>query len=152
MDGEVMALRFRNSLGCMEVMEIMGKVEVDCEVDKGDTYERGSVGGVRGVHRSRMPVRERLKVCTGWKSGDELAWMLDLVVSPECYFVEADGSEWRCLVWAERMTRDYKVTEPTAATLLVERADASVWVSPRVGDLLMRGKRVWDDSFDSTFN
>lgn len=151
-DGEVMALRFRNSLGCMEVMEIMGKVEVDCEVDRGDTYERGSVGGVRGVHRSRMPVRERLKVCTGWKSGDELAWLLDLVTSPECYFVEADGSEWRCIVWAERMTRDYKVTEPTAATLLVERADASVWVSPRLGDLLMRGKRVWDDSFDSTFN
>lgn len=145
-------IRFRNSLGAFEVVEVTGTGNHEPEVSDSVNYQSLNEFDIFEEHRKRVSMREVIKVESGYKTRDEILFLRDLVCSEEAYFIQEDGSAFRCNVTVDKFAYRHKQITPTSIPLIVTHVNESRFISPSVDmTTLAESSGVFDQIFDETF-
>ena len=113
-------VRFRNSLGCMEVIELVGKASMVPE--PGEDEESKVARAYDAVTDSYTEIRERttmvetISVPSGIKRTEEVMMLRDMLNSDEVYFV-ADDEQWKVIPSCEELRIPLHPTEPQSYDL-----------------------------------
>lgn len=112
-------VRFRNSLGCMEVIELVGHASMVPAAADDDNEVNLSYDAVTDSYtetRERVTTVETITVPSGVKRTDEVMLLRDMLNSDEVYFV-ADGEQWRVIPSCEELRIPLHPTEPQSYDL-----------------------------------
>lgn len=144
-------IRFRNSLGAFEVLEVTGVASHEPEFGDETTWKELTGSNFYENRRDRVALTETIKVETGYKSKDDLLFIRDLVCSDEAYFYYPDGTFFRCTVKADKMAYRQKKVAPTSVALVVTEVGAGKYVSPGLDRVSLDELGVYNETFDKTY-
>ncbi|HMM02055.1 MULTISPECIES: hypothetical protein [unclassified Dysgonomonas] len=139
---EVYTLRFKNSLGGYEDIEVTGKALRTYEMSEENTWQSQNQDNYFEEHRDRVVSKEGLTVHTGYKSQDEHAFILDMVKSNEIYLIyKKDVSQmlYRCHVSVENYEYLQVIREPNSIQLKIRFVTEEKFVSPEIDLTLSTG-------------
>lgn len=149
---EIYLIRFLNSLGAYECIEIVGRLMHTPEFGDENKYSVLNEYDFFEDRRNRVSSRRTMKVETGYKQRRELPFILDMIKSDEIYFIYPDGSSFRCNVSAEDPKFYHRMTIPTSISLLISEIVDEEFMSPKLdNELLLSGSGIFDETFDSTY-
>ena len=145
-------IRFRNSFGVFEKIEITGKPYQKPEFAEDKKYQALTEHGFFEEHRARVEHVDVMEVETGYKTRAEHSFIMDMIKSDEIYFVDKDGIENRCLVSASNVKFEERLTTPSSVSLKIRMVDSEEFVASGL-DLneLLEG-RIFTDNYDEQFN
>ncbi|MDR0681167.1 MAG: hypothetical protein LBG15_04855 [Dysgonamonadaceae bacterium] len=143
--GEKYLIRFRNSIGAFEMLEVTGRALHAPEFLEENTYNTLTGFDFYEEHRSRMKTKGIIEVETGYKERREFPFILDLIKSDESYFIYPDGTSFRCNISAENVKFRHLMTEPTSFLLKIKEVAEEEFSTPEF-------YRIFDDTFDETYN
>lgn len=126
-------LRFRNSLGGFEQMEITGRPYFTPEIS--DDYSWKTLNSRRTfeTRKERNEITHKLTVETGYKTSDELFFLMDILSSHQVYLVRSDESIQRCLVKASSDIKVlFPVVTPQSVALEISPVVSEKYYSPPV--------------------
>jgi hypothetical protein len=149
--GERYKIRFRNSLGAFEVLEITGVASHEPEQGEETAWKELTDSNFYENRRDRVPVADVIKVETGYKSKDDLLFIRDLIGSDEAYFYYPDGTSFRCTVQADKMAYRQKKVSPTSVALVVTEVGTGKYVSPELDRESLDGLGIYNETFDGTY-
>jgi len=145
-------IRFKNSLGAYELVEVVGSASHEPSISEPDIYQSLSDYGFYTDRRDRLSLQDVIKVETGYKTKDEILFIRDLVCSEETYFIYSDGSYFRCNISVDKITYQEKQATPTSIPLIITNENDSRYVSPPLDwSSLISRTGIFDDTFDDTF-
>ena len=113
-------LRFRNSLGAFEVLEVTGKAMHTPEFSEENKWEALTESNFYEERRSRVKSKGVIEVESGYKKRSEFHFILDLIQSDEIYFIYPDGDLFRCHVTSDGAQYRHLMTEPTSVKLKIK--------------------------------
>lgn len=126
-------LRFRNSLGCYEQLEITGKAELSTQSDSEEGLEY-SIWDPNIMDYVASNQRKRgmtlITAETGFKTRDELMFMRDMLLSDDIYLIEPSGLKSKVLVSSEDFKIPMVLEEPTSVSLKIKFADSEDSYTP----------------------
>lgn len=148
-------LKFRNSFGAFEIIELTGECTVlsESEGDSDDTQKEFDT--ISRTFRTKPSPASRTTIFTigsGPKNTDEFLFMGDMLQSEETY-LETDGAWERVAVSAEEFSYKQRQRAPESIKLRIEMIDADIQHTPPITDSteLERG-RIFSDEHTDTFN
>ena len=144
-------LRFRNSLGAFEVLEVTGKAKQTPEFSEESLYETLREYDFYEQRRSRVKRSANLEIETGYKKQNELPFIMDMLQSDEIYFIYPDGESFRCHVTSENAGWRNRITEPTSIQLKIRPAVKEEFFTPKI-DFSEDFDRIFVETFDEIFN
>jgi len=112
-------IKFRNSIGAFEVVEVTGIANIAPEFSEENTFETLTSYNFFKEMRDRVLSREVINVETGYKTREELSFILDMIKSDESYFIFPNGQYFQCKVSADNPAYRYKMVTPTSFALQV---------------------------------
>jgi hypothetical protein len=142
-------IRFRNSLGAFEMLEVTGCATHAPEFSEEDIYETLTAFDFYEERRSRPEHRNTIAVETGYRPRRDFPFILDLVTSDKIYFTDADGYSFRCHVSAENFEYRNRMTEPASIKLQIRETVREQYETPQTD---IGFDRIFDGTFDETFN
>ena len=145
-------LKFRNSLGAFEVLEVTGKAMHAPEFAEENLWQTLTDFNFYEERRSRVKSKGIIEVETGYKERSEFPFILDLIQSDEIYFIYSDGDSFRCHVKAESAQFRHLMTEPTSINLKIRAVTDEEFTTPKIDFTDDIFNRIFDESFDETFN
>ena len=83
-------LRFRNSLGAFEMLEVTGKAMHNPTFSEENIWDTLTDFGFYEERRSRVKSRSAIEVETGYKERDEFTFILDMIQSDEINFIHPE--------------------------------------------------------------
>jgi hypothetical protein len=125
-------LRFRNSLGAFEVMEITGRAMHAPEFSEESLYETLTGFDFYEEHRSRVKSKGVIEVETGYRERREFPFVMDMIQSDEIYFSYPDGNSFRCHVKADSAQYRQFMTEPTSVGLKIREVLEENYSTPEL--------------------
>lgn len=146
------AIRFRDSFGVFEKVEVTGKPYQKPEFSEEKSYQELTKYGTFEDRRSRVEHRDVIEVETGYKTRSEHSFIIDLVKSNEMYFIDKDGIEKRCSVSADDLKFEERLIQPSSIKLKVALVDLEEFAGTGfdLNDLLEG--RIFTENFDEPFN
>lgn len=132
---ETYTLRFKNSLGGYEDIEVTGKAMRTYEMSEENTWQSQNMDNYFEEHRDRVVSKEGLTVHTGYKSQDEHAFILDMVKSNEIYLIYKKAISQilhRCHVLVENYEYPQVIREPNSIQLKIRFVTEEKFVSPEI--------------------
>ncbi|MBK5720156.1 hypothetical protein JGH11_04645 [Dysgonomonas sp. Marseille-P4677] len=133
---EHVVLRFRNSLGAYEQIEITGSSLFTSQFSEERTWLTPHQDGYYEELRDRLASKEGVKVETGYKNKDEIALLKDLLKSDEIYYIDSGISynevNNRCHVTAEKFELLKVNTTPKSIALTIRFATEDIYESPDI--------------------
>lgn len=123
-------VRFRNSLGAFEVIELTGRAYQTPQFDEEFTWQENVGENVFEERRDRLSSRETIEVESGFKNREEMDFLQDMIKSDEAYFIYPDGIEQRCHITVDTMRFRNRIVSPTSIPLKIRMVDDEVFVSP----------------------
>lgn len=144
-------IRFKNSLGGYEQLEITGKGDLVPEFGEEKLYQQYNDNHIFTQKRSRVEMQEIIKIQTGYKSQSELDFLLDMIASERAYFIYPDGSIFECLISCESPKIPFRVTTPQSLELKITKTTKSNYYSPKI-DLARPGAWILETGFWNDFN
>lgn len=139
-------IRFKNSLGGYEQIEVTGKGNFVPEFSEENMYQHYNSNHLFSQRRSRLEMQEVIKVQSGYKSKEELRFMLDLIASERAYFIYPDGSIFECIVSCENPKIPLRVTSAQSMELTITMNTKSNYYSPEI-DLARPGAWILETSY-----
>ena len=146
------AIRFRNSFGVFELIEVTGTPYQSPEFGEEKKYQTLTEYGFHEERRQRGSHTDVLEMETGYKSRAEHSFVMDMIKSEECYFIFPDGNESRCLVSAENIKYQERMTTPSSIKLKVRMVDSEEYIGSGLDMTTIMEGRIFDPTFDNTFN
>ncbi len=128
-------VRFRNSLGAYELIELTGTATDQTTFPDEDTWMGFHPYNFFEEKRNRVSSRAEIVANTGYKTKEELAFLLDMVKSDEIYFTDLsdpDRKEYRCLVTPEELQVPRKIVVPQSLSLNIRLVSDEQYVSPDI--------------------
>lgn len=125
-------LRFRNSLGAFEMLEVTGRAMHTPEFSEESLYETLTEFDFYEERRSRVNSKGVIEVETGYKERREFPFILDMIQSDEIYFIYPDGESFRCHVKADSARYHHRITEPTSIKLKVRPVLEEEFATPKI--------------------
>lgn len=145
-------VRFLNSLGAYECIEVVGRLIHTPEFGDENKHSVLNEYDFFEDRRNRVSSRKTMKVETGYKHRRELPFVLDMIKSDEIYFIYPSGSSFRCNVIAEDPKFYHRMTVPTSISLIISEIVDEEFMSPELdNELLLSGSSIFDETFDGTF-
>lgn len=143
-------LRFKNSLGIFENIEITGAAYFIPELSKTENHLTLNENSVYEAARDRVSMTEIYKISTGYKSTDELHHILDLLSSDLCYIIFQDQRVRKCIVTAaDDVKIKLPIVTPTALQLNVQLVAEDPFYTPSLGINYKKPwfleTRIWND-------
>jgi len=122
-------IKFKNSLGVYEFLEVTGKATESSQSGDESSYDRfNSVTNKLQKTRNRVPKNGVIEVETGYKSTSDLMFIDDLTSSDEITFINGNLAQ-ECLVTSDRKNLLLKST-PESILLKIEFVNKSPYYSP----------------------
>ncbi|MBF0649172.1 hypothetical protein IR083_10100 [Dysgonomonas sp. GY75] len=112
-------LRFLNSLGAYELLEVTARASHTSEFGEEDLYNVMNGYDFFEERKTRTPGREKIEVETGRRLRHEMPFILDMIKSEEVYFIWPSGQEFRCRVSTDAFKYRERITEPTSIPLTI---------------------------------
>jgi hypothetical protein len=144
-------LRFKNSLGCFEVLEVTGRAENNPEFREESVHNELTSSFFYEERRFRTETQDVVTVQTGYKKRDEIPFLLDMVKSDEIYFITPEGHSHRCNVSCEMKYRE-RITEPVSFELKVKNSASDEYVTPSIDLYTLNYDRIFDEPFNEEFD
>lgn len=145
-------VKFKNSFGAYEVIEVVGTANHEPQLSEPDIYQSLTEFGFYSDRRDRLSIQDIIKVETGYKSKEEILFIRDMVCSEETYFIYPDGSYYRCNISVDNMAYREKRVTPESIPLIITNENDSRYVSPYLDwSTLITGAGVFDETFDDTY-
>ena len=146
-------IRFKNSMGYFELIEVVGKAMYDPEFLEESSYNTITEYDFYEERRKRTETRNYIDVETGYKNRDELPFILDMIKSDEIYFIHPDGISFRCYVTTDQAQFRNRMVEPTSFNLRIrEVADEELSTPEITMEELMADAGIFDETFSEEFN
>lgn len=123
-------IRFKNSLGAFEVIELTGTAYHAPQFDEEYTWQSNVGGNVFEQRRERVGSRDTIEIESGFKTRPEMDHLQDMIKSDEAYFIYPDGFEQRCHVSVDTLRFRNRIMSPTSVPLKIRMVDDEVYVSP----------------------
>lgn len=150
-------LKFRNSYGAFEIIEITGKAQWAPTVE-GDEEEASYQRYMADIddfatERQRMAMRQVLNISTGYKTNGELRFILDAIASDEIYLLDVGTDPVKVIATTEEMTFDHQPNGPQQFNLILKPADDDDCITPELDDDLapVRGE-LFSQEFSEQFD
>lgn len=150
-------LKFRNSYGVYEIIEIAGELSVTPSIDSDEEQQFCTYDNINDdfqLVRDRAECENVITVVSGFKRHDEILFFLDMLASDEVYLLDFAEYPVRVIASAEDLTYKPNGTEPQTFTLKLTLSendrnltqyilgDGSDFVKPD----------IFSDEFDEHFN
>lgn len=150
-------LKFRNSYGAFEVIEITGAAQIAPAFDGEDDdrqYKRYQADiDDFATERQRAAVTKAIKASTGYKTNNELRFILDVLASEEVYLLGLTDDPIRVIVTAEELSYDHRPTSPQAFNLEIKPVEDDRCITPEMPDGLVPGRGgVFSEEFSEKFD
>lgn len=128
-------IRFKNSLGAYEVIEITGKATDQTLFSEETTWMGYTPFNFFEEKRSRVPSKKGLLASSGYKTKEELAFIVDMIKSDEIYFTDTSdpqNREYRCHVTPDEIKVPRQITEPQSIALKIRLVTEDLFESPDI--------------------
>ena len=149
-------LKFRNSLGVFEIIEITGELSVSPEYEEAEeaTFKRlDSVTGDFYTERERVERRQAVTVETGVKRPDEVRFIMDMIASEEVYLLDLTALPVKVIPSVEEFTYRPRPDAPEKFSIKLTIADAETNIMQDIIDGTEgRKPRVFSKQFSKQFN
>lgn len=149
-------LKFRNSLGVFEIIEITGEMTITPEWADADEsiykrYDRETDDYFS--QRDRIERKQKITVQTGVKRPDEVRFLMDMLGSDEVYLLDLAGLPVRVIPSAEEFTYKQRPEAPESFAIILELADTETNILQEIIDgSEARKPRVFSKQFSKQFN
>jgi hypothetical protein len=119
-------LRFRNSLGVFEIIELSGELSIspdfsDSEDNVYNGYDETTDDFISS--RERMARKMTLSLQTRARSSDEILFLMDMMQSDEVYLLDMCADDVKVIPSVEDFTYKKRTTAPEELTITFELAD-----------------------------
>lgn len=149
---EKYTIRFLNSLGAYEVIEVTGLAKHAPQMADESLYNKLSDYGFYEERRKRVLSREILQVETGYRSHDQLQFIQDMIKSDEIRFIFPDRSYFRSNVTAENIQFNHRIITPTSIQLNVRMVTDEQFHSPKLDQAMLEyDGGIFDEHEDESF-
>lgn len=149
-------LKFRNSLGVFEIIEITGEMSITPEWEGADEaifkrYDPETDDYFS--QRDRIERKQSISIQTGVKRPDEVRFLMDMLGSDEVYLLDLGALSVRVIPSAEEFTYKQRPEAPQSFTLTLELADTETNILQEIIDGSEAKKpRVFSKQFSKQFN
>lgn len=123
-------LKFRNSFGAFEIVELTGKAQCTPEVN-GEQEEQQYKRYMSDIddfatERQRAEISKVINLSTGYKTRQELQFILDAIASEEIYLLDVASDPVKVVVTAEELSYDLRPEGPQAFSLKITPVDGDI--------------------------
>lgn len=149
-------LKFRNSLGVFEIIEITGEMSItpqweDAEEAIFKRYDEATDDYIS--YRDRIGRKQKISVQTGIKRPDETRFLMDMLASDEVYLLDLTGLPVRVIPSAEEFIYMPRPESPQSFAIMLELADTETNILQEIIDgSEARKPRVFSKQFSKQFN
>lgn len=149
-------LKFRNSLGVFEIIEITGEMSItpqweDAEEAIFKRYDEATDDYISC--RDRIERKQTISVKTGLKRPDETRFLMDMLASDEVYLLDLTGLPVRVIPSAEEFVYMPRPESPQSFAITLELADTETNILQEIIDgSEARKPRVFSKQFSKQFN
>lgn len=131
-------LKFRNSLGAFEVLELTGSAQWAPAV-KGEQDEQKFKRYMADIddfatERQRVELSRIMNVSTGYKTNNELRFILDAIASEEVYLLDVTSDPIKVIVTADELAYDHRPNGPQALSLTLTPVDGDTCITEDMTD------------------
>jgi hypothetical protein len=144
-------LKFKNSLGAFEILEVTGRAMHIPEFSEESVFETITEFNFYEEYWDRTKTRNIIDVETGYKERHEFPFILDMIKSDEIYCINSDGFSFRCHVTAENAQYRNFMKEPTSIPLKIREVLEEEFSMPEI-KFDSEFDQIFGDTFDETFN
>jgi hypothetical protein len=142
-------LRFLNSLGAYELLEVTARASRSSDFKDEDLYNVMNGYDFFEERKTRTSSRDKIEVETGHRLRHEMPFILDMIKSEEVYFMYPSGQEFRCRVSTDAFKYRERITEPTNIPLTITELTDERFALPPVDSFPARIQvipvaSVWD--------
>ena len=120
-------LKFRNSFGAFEIVELTGKAQCSPEFkgEQEDQQHKRYMADIDdfAAERQRVEISNVINLSTGYKTRLELQFILDAIASEEVYLLDVASDPVKVIVTAEELTYDFHPDSPQAFSLKLTPVD-----------------------------
>jgi hypothetical protein len=149
-------LKFRNSLGVFEVIEISGQMTITPEFDPDGDAVFNSYDNVTDDYfsaRERVSRPQSISILTGSKRSDEVRFLMDMLSSEEVYLLDMISVPVRVIPSVDEMQYLATPDKPATFTLNLDIADTETNIMQEIIDGTEGKKpRVFSKQFNDKFN
>ncbi|MDR0681768.1 MAG: hypothetical protein LBG15_07975 [Dysgonamonadaceae bacterium] len=125
-------IKFKNSFGTYELLEVTGRAMIAPEFSGEIAYLSFTKYNFFEDKRLRVKTKGVIDVETGYKKRSDFPFILDLIKSDECYFYYPDGEHFRCHVTSDQMQYRNLITEPASVKLKIKELIEEEYISERI--------------------
>ncbi len=149
-------LKFRNSLGVFEIIELTGEMSLSPDYDDSDdsTFNRyDSVTHDFYTARERLERKLVVEVATGAKNPDEVRFLMDMLASEEVYLLDVTTTPLKVIPSVDDFSYKMRPSSPEMFTISLEVADSETNIMQDITDGTEgRKPRVFTKVFSKQFN
>lgn len=119
-------VKFRNSLGVFEIMELTGELTVSPEYEDADEAAFKRLDPVTGdffTERERVERRRAITVQTGVKHPDEISFLMDMIASDEVYLLDLSALPVKVIPSVEELSYQPRPETPQTFAVKLSVAD-----------------------------
>ncbi len=121
-------LRFRNSLGVFENLELTGRGTKKPELSENSYLKYDPVVNTLVKARKRETITETMEIASGYRSAADINFIYDLLSSDEVYLV-VNGMNYPCIVTSD-LTQQTRQITPESVVLRIEMIDSGSNFTP----------------------
>ena len=123
-------LKFRNSFGAFEIVEITGTAQIAPtfgEEEDSSQYKRymADIDDFE-INRPRTEMSNVVNISTGYKTNDELRFILDAIASEEIYLLDLALEPVKVIATADELAYDHRSSGPQAFNLKLTPVDRDI--------------------------
>ncbi len=150
-------LKFRNSYGAFEIIELTGEAQwapdFDNQQDEGANKRYMPDIDDFSSWRQRLSVTSVIKVSTGYKTNNELHFLLDAIASDECYLLDIDGDPIKVIPSTEELNYPHRPNSPQTFDIELRPVDSDTCITDNISTSAMPARGgLFSEQFTEQFD
>lgn len=149
-------IKFRNSLGVFEIIELTGELSVTPEWENTDDTIYNSYDSRVNDYisaRERVRRKHKLSVNTGIKHKNEISFLMDMLSSDEVYLLDMSPLPVKVIPTVEEFSFKHRPETPQTFNITLEMVEEDIYISQDITDTTDFHKpRVFAKQFCKQFN
>lgn len=150
-------LKFRNSYGVFEIIELTGEAQwapdFDNQQDEGSNKRYMPDIDDFSSWRQRLSVTSVIKVSTGYKTNNELHFLLDAIASDECYLLDIDGDPIKVIPSTEELSYPHRPNSPQTFDIELRPVDSDTCITDNISTSAMPARGgLFSEQFTEQFD
>ena len=150
-------LKFRNSYGSFEIVEITGAAQIAPtigEEEDSSQYKRymADIDDFE-INRPRAEMSNVVNISTGYKTNDELRFILDAIASDEIYLLDLALEPVKVIATADELAYDHRSSGPQAFSLKLTPVDHDINLTGEIKtDVMPTRGGLFSEEFSEHFD